>query len=70
MSMFKKFMSMDKFTKDMFCGSNIGSCMDEVTSEWGKEYIYKIHDLLGQKSRSNMDFCMAEINSEGLNESI
>ena len=47
--------------------------MVEVTSEWGKEYVYKIHDHLGQNlilSRSNMDFCMAEINSEGVNESV
>ena len=73
MSMYRKFMRKDEFTRDMFCRSNCSSCMVEVTSEWGKEYVYKIHDHLGQNlilSRSNMDFCMAEINSEGVNESV
>jgi len=52
----------------MFCESNMGSCMSEVTSEWGKEYVHKIHDR-GEKrlSWSRMDFCMAEIKS-GVNE--
>ena len=47
--------------------------MAEETSEWGGMYIrFMIEDSWDKTNliRSNMDFCMTEIKSEAVNESI
>ena len=50
--------------------SNMQYSMDQVTSEWGMYVKFMIEDSWERKTliKSKMDFCMADIKSEGVNE--